>query len=224
MSESILQPIRCDQCSPRHDISWARISHQFRAIWLENPKAGSTSIKMALGVQPKGIVSGDRSNPYGFSRLPLPRDTLLKYDDYFIFGFCRNPWDRMVSTWKNFTTGQARIRLLVNHWHIIQPGKLPFKRFVQLVGQNRPKVNHHWVPQIEFLPVDKMPTITIGRFESFAQSWEEFSDNIGINRPLGHFYRTKHDHYTTYYDDETVDLVRKLYPEDIDFFGYDYGE
>lgn len=228
MSKSILNPIRCDQCGGNVNkthpkISWMYISHELKAIWLENPKCASTSIKIALGIQPKGVVPGDLSNPYGFKRLLLPRDRILEFTDYFTFGFCRNPWDRMVSTWKNFTIGLDRQRLLIKHWGIQDPAKLSFQHFVRLIDKHQPKVNHHWVQQNMFLPLDKINIDFIGRMESLSKGWNVVAERLGIKRNIGHVYRTKHDHYSRYYDDETRKIVDRLYSEDISLFGYTFS-
>jgi hypothetical protein len=227
MSNQILKPIRCDQCENTglvlaHNISWIWISHQLKAVWLENPKVASTSVKTALGIQPKGAVPGDLSNPYNFLRLPLPRDRLFKFSNYFIFGFCRNPWDRMVSTWKNFTTDKARRRLLTKHWRISQPDKLSFEQFMRLVDKNQPKVNHHWVPQSMFVPMDKIEIDFVGRIESFSEAWSNVIQRLNIRRSIGHIYTTKHNHYSTYYDNETREIVERLYSKDISLFDYTF--
>jgi hypothetical protein len=223
ISNSIINGIRCDQCLNRKSHpSWIWISHKLKIIWLENPKVASTSIKVALGVQPKGSVPGDLSNPYGFKHLPLPRNRIFEFDNYFSFGFCRNPWDRIVSTWKNFTTGPSRMQLLTQHWKIARPDQLSFQQFVYLINKHWPIINHHWALQSEFLPVDKIKIGFIGRFESITESWNTTIKSRGIQRNLNHWYTTKHNHYSPYYDEETLRLVNKLYKKDIDLFDYIY--
>lgn len=142
----------------------------------------------------------------------------LKFSDYFKFTIVRNPWSRMVSEYKYCLAGGVNNELTLNY---------SFKEFCYkwrdgelTESQVYPE---HLLPQHEFISSD---IDYIGRFECLDRSFNNICSHLGlpINPLPATNVSTRMTDYVEYYDDESRNLVRRIFERDVDEFSYTFGD
>ena len=131
-------------------------------------------------------------------------------NSYYKFMFCRNPWDRAVSLycwWVTYGPGD--------------PGK-----FIDWVRKLITGHIHSLKPQIGWIK-HKNEIIKfdfLGRFENYEEDFNKLCKNLDMDLKLPHHWATKHEHYSTYYNDESYKLITEAFREDIEYFSYKFEE
>ena len=64
----------------------------------------------------------------------------------------------------------------------------------------------------------------IGRFETLADDFAKVCAHLGVEATLSHVNKSNHRRYTDYYDDETRDIIARACADDIERFGYRFGD
>lgn len=143
-----------------------------------------------------------------------------EWKNYFKFTFVRNPWDRLVSCWKN--------KIVESAYAGEQNTKMEFSEFVYEITNGKWK-NHndiHWCLQTSRFPTDCVDFI--GRFENLKNDFDYVCSQLNIpHNKLFHYNKTKIDtntHYTNYYSNEVRKLADEKYEKDISFLNYTFGE
>jgi hypothetical protein len=205
------------------------ISDKHKYIFLHTPKCGGSSVEqvllkneynvldevlnrkfwvneLSIEIKKKfwiGDIKGSSPACQHFTSEQYQNRFPHKYIRYFKFTFTRNPWGRAVSEWKYFN---KVLNLNLN-----------FKQSLLSVYPYQ----HHNLDQIEY----GKGCDFVGKIESFQSDFNIVCDKIGIpQQELPHVNKSKHKHYTEYYDDETREIVAEKYAKDIEFFGYKFEE
>lgn len=197
------------------------INHSKKAIFVHVPKTAGTSMRMYFGRRGFGSVeyhAPDGSNDdvtglykIGTSRR-IKRNLEDVWDSYFKFAFVRNPWDRMVSCWKN------------------RAGKYnDFSKFLN--DYPYPARNHnliwHTIPQLDHIRDENKNIMMdfIGKFENIDNDLKYICDKLNINHnKLPHQNTSNHKPYYEYYTEQQMMYVGDIYREEIEMFNYEFGK
>jgi hypothetical protein len=195
-------------------VVWKR----YKAIYLRVPKVANTSIRHTFG-------EGEKRRVYpGFLR--------HRYPNHLIFSFVRNPWSRLVSTYRHKILAEkiSNVHYLDGvHRGFVKLGfpfrvGMPFEEFAEFVcALPDARTEKHLKSQCYFL-VHRGLLVPrfIGRFETIARDWGELCAKLGANAELVRYNRTDGLPYPTYYSPHLVNLVGDRYREDIVRFGYQF--
>jgi hypothetical protein len=208
------------------------ISTEYKCIFIEVPKTGSTSIRQILG-HPRKPHLNILQTKYEFVSI-LRLDYLYErpddlwdpgkpielaeslFEQYFKFGFVRNPWDRTVALYERREGVQAS-------------KQMTFDEFVDRIEYSSDTCIHptRHKNQLDWLSDENGNVLVdfVGRFERLQDDWKTVCDRLGIDETLPHANKNpeRAKHYTEYYTEETQQIIAEKFKVDIDYFGYEFG-
>ena len=133
----------------------------------------------------------------------------------FVFSFVRNPYDRLLSAHK-YLTGDF------GNDGDKEYGKNLSKDFSFFV-KNQLESNLGW---LHFKPMSSWLDLEIdfvGKFENIQQDFDIVCKKIGISpQQLPHDNKTKHQHYSKYYNKDTCEIVGEIYKQDLELYNYSF--
>lgn len=192
-----------------------------RVIFIHVPKTAGNSIFQTLF----------DANPQGHKEaLWYRKFDALRFDEYYKFGFVRNPWDRFVSAYFYLKHGgMGRYDCDFRDKYLCKVNS--FSEFVKAMGDDsgyRKKIMNwvHFKPQATFLCDENGRVLVdyIGAYENLDGCYSELCRNIGLERngELKMINRSVREDYRKYYSESGVDCIRTLYQEDINMFAYEF--
>jgi chondroitin 4-sulfotransferase 11 len=193
-----------------------------KSLFIHIPKCGGTSVEDvclknnikidALNCSTDWLNQKHKTNLY--------TDFHKEKDICFSFSFVRNPYSRLVSAWKTKWVGK-KFR------------NKPFKEFIIRFCLNEKKYDwFRWShvmpftdPRAKIIKKGEQVVDFIGKLENINEDFGFVKNKLGIShQQLPHKNKSKHKHYTEYYDEETKSIVAEKYAKDIEYFGYEFGE
>lgn len=186
------------------------ISHKHKCIIIHIPKNGGTSIEKAIGMSgPRHLIGVNEKQRHN-----------RVWDNYYVFTFVRNPWDRMVSVYHYYQQNTERHNALIRK-------SIPnnFKKFILKFNQkDKDWYKPFLIPQYDWIHNDKDECLVdfVGRFENYMVDVQKIFSHLKIRPELYQYRKSNHEEYKKYYDIETFNIVRVLFEKDIEYFKYEF--
>jgi|TARA_B100000035_G_C20993090_1_gene551156 hypothetical protein len=201
------------------------INRKWKFVFVHNPKSAGTSIRNSFNNEGYGILTRTKLFPHNPASVVHQSCGDKTWNEYFKFGFVRNPYDRCVSFYFFHRSDQY------SHHVGKQEAQKPFDEWLKqklsskLVFDNTKKNNKFigfgnfvQVPQSVYLDE---PLDFIGRYETLEKDYQYVVDKLGVKKTLPHYNKSvDHESWEHYYTDELKELVYNHFKEDFDNFGY----
>lgn len=187
-------------------------------IFIHVPKVAGTAFKRELKI------------PGGHIHLfTYELENKKKFDKYFKIGFVRNPWDRLVSAFFYMKQGGDAS----THGLMISDRLKKFDTFENFVFELDKNIEFRkeilkvivfsnqycWLMN----SIGEIEMDYIGRFENLQDGFEVLKEKLHkCDAQLKKHNESNHKPYWLYYNEDTVEIVRKIYSRDIITFNYDF--
>lgn len=199
------------------------INHERRFVFVCVPKTGSTTLSKYF--KRTGEFDKPKDHPWLTEKYHYPISKIQTEEDvkgYYKFAYHRNPYDRLVSSWIDFTQWKG-------HQSWSRRLKEQFKTWEDFAKNF---VDTDWANEIHFRPttyythVDGVQAVDhVARYEDFSSETRQILTHLGIkyrDGDLGHRFRQSNrdkDYRKYYKDDATIESVSKHFKSDIKTFG-----
>jgi hypothetical protein len=210
-----------------------------RAVYIEVPKVACSSIKIVLA-DLLGIDLGDAGGNPHVVRFPAPPSgptPSALYPGLFSFAFVRNPWDRLVSCYRDKIMGEVSdftsfdasrgVAHCLARFDVFRAG-MSFDAFVDAVAAvPDDEADDHFRSQHTFV-TNASGAIAIdyvGRFESLARDFRHVCERLdlpSVALPRVQAARSR-GRYTDYYSSRARRIVADRFRQDVSLFGYEFG-
>jgi hypothetical protein len=219
------------------------VSEKQKFIFVEVGSTGSTSIRNALRqyrdtrievIEDYYFSKDADNNPAHIAIWALKSG--LSLDEYYKFAFFRNPWEVAVSKFF-FHVGNDVVkshRYPVSDRHYVH-FSCEFNEWAQAPGfldmhyESKTKTMWDMVAKGDQILVDD-----IYDFKNLYANWEIICKKIGIphqklinnKNPESNVVcgKKQKKHYSTYYNDKTIQIVREHFAREIEYFGYEFDD
>lgn len=198
------------------------VCKKLRFAFVHIPKTGGSSMTLLLApyvnAEAKTVAAGWQHGFHSDALMhqPITPQTLKASRKLFKFAFVRNPWGWLASMYHSKAAKATK-------YGYGYKGDLSWEEFVEAVADGTVNLpaQSWWLSVNGRVAMDH-----VARFERFAEECCYIMGRLGLPMPdeVPHRVRRKEKRrYTDLYDARLRDLVAKVFAEDIERWGYEYG-
>ena len=201
------------------------ISHKKKFIFIHIPKSGGTSLSYAFlnhGI----VLQGDRNFESIYFKhidaLNLKEKLGDEFDKYFKFTIVRNPFDWCVS---NYTFNRGLHRPYVKGTNF-EVSKKPPSQFRNMSFEEwLPWWLETFNPSMKRMIIDEQENVLVDYIEKYENLKKEYYKlclklKLFPFRKLPHKNRRKKEHFSTFYNKNSIPLVTSYFKEEFKMFKY----
>ncbi len=190
------------------------ISHKHQFIFVHVGRTAGSSLERAAGIK---ITEDERTRNLGntdfeekhkhfeYYRKVYP----VEFCTFFKFTIVRNPFERLVSRWLWQSTVVRNKNLSFFEFIETLPESSKYSEFFKLSGLSIEAS----IKYFDF----------IGRFEDLQNSYMYLCNKLDLDyNKIPHTNKTPDHRYQDYFNKESIELVRRIYHEDLMLFNYDF--
>jgi hypothetical protein len=197
------------------------VSHIHGVVYVRILKAAGTSVLTGflrlMDSKLKAVSLSDEQVDalgYYFVKRGLPDSSR----DFERFAIVRDPYQRLVSVYLDLFDPASQVFSYSAYWFGILDRTMSFKEVVKVISKIPTSLlGPHFTPQSGILK--DLPDVRLFRLEKDKKVLTDFLGRYGIELQHRNKHKREYD-YRSYYDNETFELVSRIYHEDVDRFGY----
>jgi len=206
----------------------------YGAVYIDIAKVASSSIKATLASVLELEGTGGNPHDVAFPR-PTSSDPTGEriYPGLYAFAFVRNPWDRLVSCYRDKIGGEVTdftgiaesgVAHCLARFDVFKAG-MSFREFVHAVASIPDEdADEHFRSQADYVTNSsgEVAIDFVGRYEKLDNDFAQVAHEIGLppEIKLPRLQAAPKRVYADYYTSETCALMEKRYARDIDLFEY----
>lgn len=151
----------------------------------------------------------------------ITKQEIIAHSECFKFAFVRNPFDRLVSCYKNKLIKEDYAPIQKGYGSLFYGG-MPFNEFAKNICKVPDYLSdRHFRSQTSYLYENNNLIVDfLGKYENISEDFKIIQEKYNLD-DLPHYNRSQNTKdYKEFYSRDIIDLVYKRYKDDIHNFGY----